>query len=222
MYVYANVFGDLKILCSWDKVSEVAYQQNIEGNNSFRMWKCEEFLSSLAPLARIYIDFLNVSVLLVCCCLYRHTTSNKRELHWLYMHTDVLWDLKIYMFLRRSLASLARAYSCLKKIMSVHLGVLPPPPPIPKSWLLYWVRVRGGGVQVHFNLLRCSSRRGVYQYWWEMCFIGQSQTTGINANFISHSFVNENRVSIKGPFVNNYNNNKKITREALLTCLQFN
>ena len=30
------------------------YQQNIEGNNSFRMWKCEKFLSSLAPLYRTY------------------------------------------------------------------------------------------------------------------------------------------------------------------------
>ena len=56
------------------------YQQNIERNSSFRMWKCEKFLSSLVPLARIYIDFLNVSVLSVYCRLYvHHTISNKKE-----------------------------------------------------------------------------------------------------------------------------------------------
>ena len=32
------------------------YQQNIEGNSRFRIGKCENFLSSLAPLARIFID----------------------------------------------------------------------------------------------------------------------------------------------------------------------
>ena len=47
------------------------YQQNIEVNSNFRMWKCENFLSSLAPLARIYIvHFLNESVLSVYCRLY--------------------------------------------------------------------------------------------------------------------------------------------------------
>ena len=35
------------------------------------------------------------------------------------------------MFLRRSLAH------CFNFFGSVHLGVLPPPPPIPKSWLCY-------------------------------------------------------------------------------------
>ena len=38
------------------------YQQNIERNSSFRMQKCQYFLSSLAPLARIYKIFLNVIV----------------------------------------------------------------------------------------------------------------------------------------------------------------
>ena len=32
------------------------YQQNIERNSSLRMWKCQNFLSSLAPLARIHIQ----------------------------------------------------------------------------------------------------------------------------------------------------------------------
>ena len=35
----------------------IKYRQNIEGNDSFRMWKCENFQSSLAPLARIFIEF---------------------------------------------------------------------------------------------------------------------------------------------------------------------
>ena len=143
--MFANVFWDLKILCSWDKVSEVP--TNIEGNNSFRMWKCEKFLSSLASLARIYIDFLNVSVLLVCCCLYRHTTRNTRELHWLYMYTDVLWDLKMYMFLRRSLTSLARSRIFMYTIFFL-LSVwgFCPPPPIPKSWLRYCHRIDNGKI----------------------------------------------------------------------------
>ena len=38
------------------------YQQNIERNSSLRMWKCQNFLSSLAPLARIHIHLINVSV----------------------------------------------------------------------------------------------------------------------------------------------------------------
>ena len=38
------------------------YQQNIERNSSLRMWKSQNFLSSLAPLARIHIHLLNVSV----------------------------------------------------------------------------------------------------------------------------------------------------------------
>ena len=44
------------------------YKQNIEGNSSFRKWKCENFLSSLAY--NYYIHFLNVSVLSVYCRLY--------------------------------------------------------------------------------------------------------------------------------------------------------
>ena len=90
------------------------YQQNIQRNSSFRMQKCEKILSSLAPFARIYIDFLNVSVLSVYCCLfhilkllfpsifcwylhnihiyyinnmYIHHTISNNQLHWLY----VLW-----------------------------------------------------------------------------------------------------------------------------------
>ena len=35
----------------------IKYRQNIEGNDSFRLRKCEIFLSSLAPLARIFIEF---------------------------------------------------------------------------------------------------------------------------------------------------------------------
>ena len=55
--MYADVFWDLKIL-----VSEIKYQKyqqyDIEGNSSFRMWKCEIFR------ARSHIQiFLSVSVL---------------------------------------------------------------------------------------------------------------------------------------------------------------
>ena len=40
------------------------YQQNIERNSSFRMWKCENFLSSLAPLARHIHSFFSMSSVL--------------------------------------------------------------------------------------------------------------------------------------------------------------
>ena len=46
----------------WKCVSEIKYQkyqQNIEGNSSFRMWKWEK----ISKLARIIYIFLNVSVL---------------------------------------------------------------------------------------------------------------------------------------------------------------
>ena len=32
------------------EIKYIKYRQNIEGNDSVRMWKCENFLSSLAPL----------------------------------------------------------------------------------------------------------------------------------------------------------------------------
>ena len=56
------------------------------------------------------------------------------------MYADVFWDLKLYMFLRRSLASLARAYKLHVHYFFVGTfgGLAPPPPPIPKSWLRYW------------------------------------------------------------------------------------
>ena len=56
--------------------------------------------------------------------IQRHAISNKRKLHWLYVQMYLeTWK---YMFLRRSLASLARAYKLLVFLLSVHLGVLPP------------------------------------------------------------------------------------------------
>ena len=63
--------GDLKMFLR----HFLKYQQNIEGNSSFRISKCKNFLSSLArPLSRIFIYFLNVSALSVIL-------SFKEELH---------------------------------------------------------------------------------------------------------------------------------------------
>ena len=56
------------------------YQQIIEGNNSFRMWKCERFLSSLAPLARIFIDFSQCLYILSNIVVYI-SQVNKGEMH---------------------------------------------------------------------------------------------------------------------------------------------
>ena len=104
------------------------YQQNIERNSSFWIWKCQNFLSSLTPLAHIYIDFLKV--LSVCCRLYRITISNKRELYWLYVYANVKSSLRYEMI---------HVYEALF-FCRYNLGVLPPPPPIPKklATLLVW------------------------------------------------------------------------------------
>ena len=79
------------------------YQQNIERNSIFLMWKCQNFLSSLAPLARIYIDFLNVNVLSAHCRLYYSAIpyvmkGNCIDCIKLCMQ---IGDLKIYMFKRQ-------------------------------------------------------------------------------------------------------------------------
>ena len=107
------------------------YQQNIEGNSSFRMWKCDNFISSLAPLARIYyIHFLNVSVLLVYCRLYYYHTIRLviMKVHWLsIMYAGVIWDLKINVFERKYLNyqqndegnKSLRLWKCQKKLSSL-------------------------------------------------------------------------------------------------------
>ena len=84
---------------------------------------------ALSARSQIHIIFFNVSVLSVHA-VYSPTISNKRELHWLYMYADVVWDLKIYIS-----EALARAYK-----LHVHDfffsvgtfgGLAPPPPPPP-------------------------------------------------------------------------------------------
>ena len=61
--MYADVIGDLKINVSETKY--LKYQQNIEGNSSFRISKCNFFLSSLAHI-------LIFSSMLVFCQSYFH------------------------------------------------------------------------------------------------------------------------------------------------------
>ena len=97
--------------CPFVPTKYLLYRQNIERNSSFRMWKCQKCLSSLASLARIYIHFLNVSVLSVYCHLYNSIIiiKDKRKMHWLcYVYvciTYVIWDLKMNVFLRQSIWS---------------------------------------------------------------------------------------------------------------------
>ena len=82
------------------------YRQSIWSTNKIlkeiAVLECKN-ARKFSKLARIYIDFLNVSVLSVYITviyIQRHTISNNRELHWLYVYEDVIWDLKIYVFLR--------------------------------------------------------------------------------------------------------------------------
>ena len=51
---------------TWKCASEIKYQkyqQNIEGNSSFRMWKCENFQARSLRARSHNLDFLNVSIL---------------------------------------------------------------------------------------------------------------------------------------------------------------
>ena len=85
----------------------------------FSMWKCEHFLSSLAPLARIFIDFFFLLNLSVNFNARSAATSWKRWCRQMYFES---WK---YMFLRRSIASLARAVLC--NFFVGTFGVLPSP-----------------------------------------------------------------------------------------------
>ena len=121
--MYGDVIGDLKIYVSETKYPK--YQQNIEGRfSSFRISKCQK----KSKLARIFMDFLDVSVLSIilsfmmphhcigCICYY----------------PDVFWDLKMHIFLRRSLAHIN--YIEYDFFFSVgRFGGLAPPPPTPNS-----------------------------------------------------------------------------------------
>ena len=73
----------------------------------------------------LFVDFLNVSVL-SDTVVYSAIPYEK---------------IKAYMFLRRSLASLARAYKLHVYDFFFYVGTFGglPPPPIPKSWLRYTV-----------------------------------------------------------------------------------
>ena len=79
-------------------------------------------VSKLARSHNLFIDFLNVSVL-SDTVVYSAIPYEK---------------IKAYMFLRRSLASLACAYK-LHVYVFFYVGTFGglPPPPIPKSWLRY-------------------------------------------------------------------------------------
>ena len=68
------------------------------------------------------------------------------------MYTDVFWDLKVYVFLRSSLAHTSYMYMIPppRYIWGLHP---PPPPPIPKSWLRYWRHVY---LTVFLSNLQCN------------------------------------------------------------------
>ena len=100
---------------------------------SFRMWKCENVLSSLA-----YIDSLNVSVLTVYCSLDSaiYTISNKRKLHWLYMYADETSILIPATYVTEALARSRKLHVYVNFFLSAHLGggeLTSPPPPHTKK-----------------------------------------------------------------------------------------
>ena len=64
-------------------------------------------MPKISKIARIYIYFLNVSVLLVYCRLYiapYHKWLKENALI-MYMYADVIWNLKMNVFLRQSIWS---------------------------------------------------------------------------------------------------------------------
>ena len=90
------------------------------------------------------------------------------------------------MFLRRSLASLARAYRLQFFLLSVHLGGFPPPPPpIPKSWLRYWVGLHAPLTIYMYRICYIITQELTYTiaqklYWYETvfcCIVGKEKET---------------------------------------------
>ena len=84
-------------------------------------------MQTISKLARVFIDFLNVSVLSVILSFIMPYHC----IDCICIHADVFGDLKIHIFLRRSLAHISYIYMIF--FLSVHLGVFPPPPPPPNS-----------------------------------------------------------------------------------------
>ena len=110
-------------MCFWDKVSEVPSDRILK---EIAVLECENWKSFQARSLRarshnLFIDFLNVSVL-SDTVVYSAIPYEK---------------IKAYMFLRRSLASLARAYKLHVYIIYIFyvgtFGGLPPPPPYQKA-----------------------------------------------------------------------------------------
>ena len=123
--MYADVIGDLKInmflrqsIWSTNKILK-------KKNSSFRISKCKFFLSSLAPLARIFFFLHNVSVLSVILSFI--VPYHRIDCICMQMHFET-WNTYIS-------EALARAYKLhiymIFFFLSVNLGVLPPPPPPP-------------------------------------------------------------------------------------------
>ena len=118
--MYADVIWDLTTNVSETKY--LKYQQNIEGNSSFRMWKCENFLSSLAPLARIFIEFfLNFSVLSVYNVVYSAIPALI-----VYVCRCIFSHESICFWSARSLRSLAQYMYIF--FVGTFGGLAPPPP----------------------------------------------------------------------------------------------
>ena len=62
--MYADVILRPENECFWEKVSEV-YQQNIEGNNSFRLRKCQKI-----KFARFARSHIHTFLLILVYCQY--------------------------------------------------------------------------------------------------------------------------------------------------------
>ena len=114
------------------------FQQNIERNSSFEYENTK--VSKLARSAWSHIHRFPQCQCFVGILSFIAPYNNTKELHWSYMYDDVTSILrpeKIYIFLRGSLASLARTYyvTCGESFFCWYIcGALAPPPPPPPAY----------------------------------------------------------------------------------------
>ena len=87
--MYADAIWYVKINVSETKY--LKYPQNIEGNGSFRMVKCGNYLSSLAYA---YIFSMFVFYWYTVVCIQHHAIGDKEKTALIvYKYANVIWDL---------------------------------------------------------------------------------------------------------------------------------
>ena len=80
------------------------YQQNIEGNSSIRMWKCEKFKLARSARSHILHTFSQCKCFVgILSFIASYHKWYKESALIVFMYADVIWDLKINIYEREYL-----------------------------------------------------------------------------------------------------------------------